>query len=85
VLDAHDVPVTGTEGINLWVRVSDERSALLTLAAQGIGAAPGEPFMVRSDQPHIRVTVGLVDDADHHVAGQLAQAAAMQPSRGGHR
>ena len=80
VLDAHGVPTTGTEGINLWVRVSDERSALLTLAAQGIGAAPGEPFMVRDDHPHIRVTVGLVDDADHHVAEQLAEAAAMQPS-----
>ena len=60
-------------------------SALLTLAAQGIGAAPGEPFMVRADHPHIRVTVGLVDDADHHVAEQLAEAAAMQPSRAGHR
>lgn len=85
VLEAHSVPVTGTDGINLWVRVSDERSALLTLAAQGIGAAPGEPFMVRSDQPHIRVTVGLVDDSDRQVAAQLAEAAAMQPSRAGHR
>ena len=70
------MPVTGTDGINLWMRVSDERSALLTLAAQGIGAAPGEPFMVRDDQPHIRVTVGLVDDTDQHLAGQLAEAAA---------
>lgn len=85
VLDAHGVPVTGTDGINLWVRVRDERSAMLTLAAQGIGAAPGEPFMVRDDQPHIRVTVGLVDDTDHHLAGQLAEAAGMQPSRAGHR
>ena len=71
--------------INLWIRVSDERSALLTLAAQGIGAAPGEPFMVRNDRPHIRVTVGLVDDWDHHVAWRLAEAAAMHPSRAGHR
>ena len=37
-------PVTGSDGINLWMRVADERSALVTLAAQGIGAAPGEPF-----------------------------------------
>ena len=85
VLEAHGVPVTGTEGINLWMRVSDERSALLTLAARGIGAAPGEPFMVRDDHPHIRVTVGLVDDADQQLARQLAEAAAMQPSRAGHR
>jgi DNA-binding transcriptional MocR family regulator len=85
VLDAHGVSATGTDGINLWVRVSDERSALLTLAAQGIGAAPGEPFMVRDELAHIRVTVGLVNDADRHLADQLAEAAAMQPSRAGHR
>ncbi len=85
VLEANGVPVTGTEGINLWMKVSDERSALLTLAARGIGAAPGEPFMVRDDLPHIRVTVGLVDDVDQQLARQLAEAAAMQPSRAGHR
>ena len=44
------------------MRVGDERSALMTLAAQGIGAAPGEPFMVRDDAPSLRVTVGLIDD-----------------------
>ncbi|MBI5089646.1 MAG: aminotransferase class I/II-fold pyridoxal phosphate-dependent enzyme [Actinobacteria bacterium] len=85
VLEAHGVTTTGSEGINLWVRVNDERSALLTLAAQGIGAAPGEPFMVRADHPHIRVTVGLVADDDHHLAHRLAEAAAMQPGRARHR
>lgn len=85
VLEGRGVPVTGTDGINLWMRVSDERSALLTLAAQGIGAAPGEPFMVRDDHPHIRVTVGLVDDADRRVSEQLADAAALLPTRAGLR
>lgn len=85
VLEAARVPVTGSDGINLWMRVRDERSALLSLAAQGIGAAPGEPFMVRPDEPHIRVTVGLVDHTDHQVAGILAEAAAMQPQRTGQR
>mgnify|MGYP003352323885 CR=1 FL=1 len=41
------LPITGTDGINLWMEVADERTALITLAAQGIGAAPGAPFMVR--------------------------------------
>lgn len=85
VLDERGVPVTGSDGINLWMRVSDERSTLLTLAAQGIGAAPGEPFMVRDDHPHIRVTVGLVDVSDGQLAEQIGEAAAMAPSRGGHR
>lgn len=85
VLERAQVPVTGSDGINLWMQVRDERSALLTLAAQGIGAAPGEPFMVRDDHPHIRVTVGLIADGDLHLAQALADAAAMQPPRSGQR
>ena len=42
------VEVTGTDGINLWMRVDNQRSALLTLAAQGIGVAPGDPFITDS-------------------------------------
>ena len=84
-LDERHVPFTGTDGINLWVRVGDERSALLTLAAQGIGAAPGEPFLVRDDHPHLRVTVGLVPVDERRLAGQLADAANLQRSRSGQR
>jgi DNA-binding transcriptional MocR family regulator len=85
VLEGAQVQMTGSDGINLWMRVRDERSALLTLAAQGIGAAPGEPFMVRADDPHIRVTVGLIDSADQHLASVLAEAAAIHASRAGQR
>jgi DNA-binding transcriptional MocR family regulator len=85
VLESRGVTVTGSDGINLWMAVADERSALVTLAAQGIGAAPGEPFQVRSDAPHLRVTVGLIE-ADHaRVATQLAGAAGGSRSRRGHR
>jgi len=41
VLESRNISVTGTDGINLWMAVADERSALVTLAAQGVGAAPG--------------------------------------------
>jgi DNA-binding transcriptional MocR family regulator len=85
VLDTHGVPSTGTDGINLWMRVRDERSALLTLAAQGIGAAPGDPFQVRDGDPHIRVTVGLVPTTEQRLAGRLAEAANLQPNRSGQR
>ena len=84
-LDDRGVPCRGTDGINLWMRVADERSALLTLAAQGIGAAPGEPFMVRPDHPHLRVTVGLVPTTERRLAGQLADAAGLQRTRAGQR
>ena len=85
VLAERGVPVTGTDGINLWMEASDERSALLTLAAQGIGAAPGEPFLVRPDRPHLRVTVGLVGDGADRLAEQLADAAALTPTPAGQR
>ena len=85
VLTASGVEVTGTDGINLWMRVRDERSALLTLAAQGIGAAPGEPFQVRADEPHLRVTVGLVPRSEQRLAGRLAEAAGAHPARTGQR
>jgi len=76
---------TGTDGINLWMQVADERSALLTLAAQGIGAAPGEPFMVRDGAPSIRITVGLIDDSIASYAARLAEAAGNHPARSGQR
>ena len=80
VLDERHVPFTGTDGINLWMQVNDERSALLTLAAQGIGVAPGEPFMVRDDADFLRVTVGLLQGSAaeiNAVAHRLADAAGL--------
>ena len=85
VLADRGVAVTGSDGINLWMAVADERSALVTLAAQGIGAAPGEPFQVRSDNAHLRVTVGLIDRNHGSVAHQLADAAGRHRSTRGHR
>ena len=85
VLESRNVTVTGSDGINLWMTVADERSALVTLAAQGIGAAPGEPFLVRDDAPHLRVTVGLIESDHALVAEQLATAAGDRRSGRGHR
>ena len=77
VISAHGVESRGTDGINLWVHVGDERSALLTLAAQGIGAAPGEPFLVNRHPDALRLTVGLLgnDDDIDRVAEAVAMAA----------
>jgi DNA-binding transcriptional MocR family regulator len=88
VLGERSVPFLGTEGINLWMRVVDERSALLTLAARGIGAAPGDPFQVRHDAPHLRLTVGLLNGSDAEIvatAELLAAAAGFTPARAGQR
>ncbi|HEX9260168.1 MAG TPA: aminotransferase class I/II-fold pyridoxal phosphate-dependent enzyme [Acidimicrobiales bacterium] len=74
------VRTTGNDGINLWVEVADEQNALVTLAARGIGAAPGTPFEVASlAASHLRVTIGLVRERFADVADDLARAAAGSP------
>jgi DNA-binding transcriptional MocR family regulator len=73
------VPSAGTDGINLWIDVRDEQSALLTLASHGIGAAPGAPFLVSGASgagEHLRLTCGLVADGFESVAERVAAAAA---------
>ena len=86
ILTRHSVTVTGTDGINLWVAVEDERSAVVGLAARGIGVAPGGPFLVRPDTDHIRVTVGLLaDDAQLADASEHVAEASASHGRRGHR
>lgn len=86
VLDAHAVPYPDGDGINLWMRVADERAALVRLATQGVGAAPGAPFMVRPDLDHLRITVGNLRNADaERVAERLVDAAGHLPTSGGGR
>jgi DNA-binding transcriptional MocR family regulator len=77
-LDGRGVGSAGTDGINLWVAVSDEQSALLTLASRGVGAAPGTPFLVSgspSTGDHLRLTCGLVRDGFDELADLVALAA----------
>jgi DNA-binding transcriptional MocR family regulator len=75
-LSDHGIAVGGTDGINLWVPVADETAAVVRLASQGIGVAPGAPFAVLPGQaPHIRVTAGLLAHGQADVAGAIAGAA----------
>ncbi|WP_300405540.1 aminotransferase class I/II-fold pyridoxal phosphate-dependent enzyme [Nocardioides sp.] len=78
-LASYGVEVAPPDGINLWLPVHDERAALLHLAAAGVRAAAGRPFLETGSAvaPHVRVTSGLVapEDADE-VAAALAGAAA---------
>jgi DNA-binding transcriptional MocR family regulator len=76
VLAEQDIHILGRDGLNAWVPVRDEAAALMRLAAQGIGAAPGSLFKVEQDSnPHIRVTVGLIDGDLPEVAARVALAA----------
>ena len=77
-LASYGVQIPAPDGINLWLPVSDERAALLRLAAAGIRAAAGTPFLATgsSAAPHVRVTSALVEPGDaDEVAAALANAA----------
>ncbi|WP_216699203.1 aminotransferase class I/II-fold pyridoxal phosphate-dependent enzyme, partial [Arthrobacter sp. H14] len=75
-LASHDIPVKGSDGINIWVPVADESAAVVRLASQGIGVAPGAPFSILpSDGAHIRVTVGSISESCQELAEKIADAA----------
>ncbi len=86
VLTAAGVDHPGGDGINVWIAVEDERAALVQLASQGIGAAPGTPFLTRPDRDHLRLTLSrLRDDDIEHVAAVLVDAARHPRARIGTR
>lgn len=75
-LASHGVYTRPGQGLNLWVPVTDERNALIHLAANGIQGSPGEPFLVRRPPvDHLRVTVAPLDEGIADVARTLAAAA----------
>jgi DNA-binding transcriptional MocR family regulator len=73
-LAAHGVGMPAGDGINTWLRVGDERAAVVQLAAAGIRVAAGNPFQATAGSGFVRVTVGLVRDDFDSVAQNLASA-----------
>lgn len=78
-LAEHGIEVEAPSGLNVWIPVADETSAVQSLREQGWAVAPGAPFRLRAD-PAIRVTISSLKSAD---AGALAAAIAqaLRPSR----
>jgi DNA-binding transcriptional MocR family regulator len=75
-LRAGGVDLADGDGINVWIPVQDEASAVIRLASQGIGVAPGRPFAVLPEpRGFMRVTVGLVDTGGEQLAQSLVVAA----------
>ncbi|MEO8095722.1 MAG: aminotransferase class I/II-fold pyridoxal phosphate-dependent enzyme, partial [Pseudolysinimonas sp.] len=81
-LQGHGLPVAAGDGINTWLRVADERDAIVRLTAAGIRVAPGGPFLLGelADHDvdgggHVRVTIGVAGDDVSPVADALAAAA----------
>lgn len=65
LLDLGLEPTPG-DGINIFIPVEDEQSALVNLAAEGVRVAPGRPFFAgKVETPGVRVTIaGLASDPD---------------------
>ena len=67
------------DGINLWIPVVDETTAMVRLEAAGIRVAPGAPFLAAGrgerDPGHVRVTVGVLREDVDAVARALVLAA----------
>jgi DNA-binding transcriptional MocR family regulator len=78
------IETIGDDGFNVWLPVQSERDAMVALAREGIGVAPGSPFQLRpGSRPHVRVTVSQPLADASGVAAALAEAAAR--SHGGDR
>jgi DNA-binding transcriptional MocR family regulator len=73
-LRANGWDVVTADGINAWLRVDDERDAVVRLAAAGIRVAAGTPFLSSPGGQFIRVTVGQVRENFAAVGAQLAAA-----------
>lgn len=88
-LGCHGIASTPADGINLWLPVAEERSAVVHLAAAGIRVAAGTPFQATESQHSggsagsagssgssgfVRVTVGFLRDDFDFVAESLAAA-----------
>ncbi|MFI5932355.1 PLP-dependent aminotransferase family protein [Actinoplanes sp. NPDC051494] len=80
------VTATADDGINLWMTVEDQQTAMLTLAGHGIAVAPGAPFAVSPlGADHVRITVGLIRGDVTGLADIFASAAGAGARGGGSR
>ena len=66
-----------SDGINTWLRVHDEKAAILSLAASGIKVAAGSSFYAAplESEPFIRITAGRIRDDFDQIGALLAAAA----------
>jgi DNA-binding transcriptional MocR family regulator len=70
------VEVAGSHGLNIWIPVRDEATAVPMLSAHGIGVARGRPFRLMPTETHfIRVTTSALDSNVQEIAIRLAEAA----------
>jgi DNA-binding transcriptional MocR family regulator len=87
-LRGQGLEVHSRDGFNVWVPVRNEESALVYLAARGVGAAPGAPFRASpGEPPHLRVSIAAMGEEEVGLAqtialaGQIRRLGAFEPRR----
>lgn len=73
-LAARGLPARGRTGINVWLPVPDETSALTALRDAGWAVAPGALYRIAAD-PGLRITISPLDDADVEALAEALAAA----------
>ena len=75
-LATHGIELATGAGLNMAIPVQDEQVAVIYLAANSIGAAPGRPFLVEpTDQDFIRLSIGSHRGSAVELANVVATAA----------
>lgn len=73
---AQGLEIHSRDGFNVWVPVRSEESALVYLAARGVGAAPGAPFRPgMAEGPHLRISIAAMTQGEVELARTIAVAA----------
>ncbi|MBM0279891.1 aminotransferase class I/II-fold pyridoxal phosphate-dependent enzyme, partial [Micromonospora sp. STR1s_6] len=81
-LASYGLTAQGRSGINVWLPVADETSAVTALRDAGWAVAPGALYRIAA-APGLRITVSSLDAADlAPLAAALAQAVNPTPLRG---
>ncbi|HEX6688622.1 MAG TPA: aminotransferase class I/II-fold pyridoxal phosphate-dependent enzyme [Solirubrobacterales bacterium] len=77
-LAEHGIEAHAPSGLNVWIPVPDETSAVQALQTEGWAVAPGAPFRLQAE-PAIRVTISTLQ-ADEAKPLAAAIATALRPS-----
>lgn len=73
-LAQHGIQLSARSGLNVWVPVAEESSAVSALLMRGWVVAPGVPYRLRGSAPAIRITISTLQrDQTERLAGDLAQ------------
>ena len=79
-LEARGLECHGRSGLNVWIPVADEESAVARLLEAGLAVAPGERFRIHS-APAVRITAASLRPGDAERLAAVLAGPVDSPSR----